>query len=683
MADRMESNISEFQQWLSSIGLEVYGEKDIQHGRQLIVTDSAARCQVNFYSTGKIVVQGKKSNLRDKLSEWANLQQAAIKGTNLGQGRGKARNRIAKYFVPREAVDVIEQEVIPKLPGTIREKEPSGPADIFRYEVRRDGRRVTITQYQSGTLMVQGSSSTLFDDVCDVLDTRLSQPFSARAARYIPGDDEELSKAASYLDRADAENEALVWLENQPGSGAIDFCFPNDRDTLVAAAGVRNTIKNTNLVLPDYSVVVMPFAKSYEGFLIKLAIHLGIADEKAVRRKATEIEVTKWLNEIEQRIPDRKRYGATILALKSAWQCRHKAIHSDPEYPFSILQSFGEAEAEISTITRAMRMAHTVFCEEGVALVESSAEAGKPDSASKFKFEGVNRERLRQELEKDGYKVEKQGKGRRNEWEIINRPDLIVIAPSASPGLIIVEGDQAPSFISHYRLLLDHHAGGPDTSAMNESASWIGVDESGKGDLFGPLVIAGVVLSPESEIVVAKHGIKDSKSLSDGRILELAHVIRHFCEYEIIALLPPEYNKAYVEHNSNLNDLLAWGHAEVIARLQSRTGALAAVSDQFADENLLLRELEDRGVSIDLDQRPGAEDDLAVASASVLARAAFIETIRDYTKKSGIEIPRGSSSPEVLKVAERIYSKWGEKGLQRICKMHFKTIKQVIKNGAQ
>jgi len=635
----MNSNIEELQEFLSVMAWEVFGENEIEHGRQFIITDGASRCQVNFYSTGSIVVQGKNSTLKDELSEWANLQQSGIKESPRVHSDLQIRNRIAKYLVVPDNIENVRNNVIPGLPGEVVEREPSGSAELYRYEVRRDQHRVTITQYQSGTLMIQGLSNPIFDEICEALDVHLKQTFSARAARYIPGDEEERGRAESYLDRAESENEAATWLHKRIEPEVIKFCYQNDQYTLYAAAGVRNAIESMKLDLQDYSVVVMPFAKAYEGFLIRLSIHLGIADEDIVRTKASEIEIAFWIREIKRNIPDLRRYGEICTALQSAWQCRHKAIHSDPEHPYSILPTMVDAEAEISTILRAMRRAHRVFCQEELALSRKVNEPADTSELNKFVYKGVDRQALRDQLIKDNYRVVLQEEGKRNEWEILSTPELVVVAPAADPGLIVVEGEEAPIFISHYRRILENRPIVDKTPSSTKRQLWIGVDESGKGDLFGPLVIAGVVLTPDSEIVVAKHGVKDSKSLSDSRILDLSAVIRKFCEHEVIALLPPEYNHAYSEHNRNLNNLLAWGHAEIISRLHERTQAAVAVSDQFADESLVLRELKERNVTINLEQRPRAEDDLAVASASVLARAEFIKAIQEYTVKSGIEIP--------------------------------------------
>jgi ribonuclease HIII len=145
-----------------------------------------------------------------------------------------------------------------------------------------------------------------------------------------------------------------------------------------------------------------------------------------------------------------------------------------------------------------------------------------------------------------------------------------------------------------------------------------------------------------------------------------------------LILRPPEYNDAYEKHGQNLNRLLAWCHAQVIARLSRDTPVGKAVSDQFGDESLLVEALAAEGCSIPLEQRPHAEDDLAVAAASVIARAEFITAMQEYTEKSGIHIPLGSSSSHVKEVGRQIYRRWGRRGLERIAKMHFKTIQEII-----
>jgi len=238
-----------------------------------------------------------------------------------------------------------------------------------------------------------------------------------------------------------------------------------------------------------------------------------------------------------------------------------------------------------------------------------------------------------------------------------------------------VKGTKSAEFCETYKAYL---AGETSNSSPTAPSARIGVDESGKGDLFGPLVVAGVVVRQEDEIVLARRGVQDSKALSNTQIMDLAQFIRMNCPVEVLVLLPPEYNVAYEQHGHNLNRLLAWGHAQVITKLSRRLTVNKAVSDQFGDESLLTAALAAEACQIPVEQRPHAESDLAVAAASVVARAEFITAIKDFTEKAGIEIPRGASASRVKQIGKQIYRRWGLQGLQRIAKMHFKTVQEII-----
>jgi ribonuclease HIII len=120
----------------------------------------------------------------------------------------------------------------------------------------------------------------------------------------------------------------------------------------------------------------------------------------------------------------------------------------------------------------------------------------------------------------------------------------------------------------------------------------IGTDESGKGDYFGPLVIAGVLMDSATEAALKKLGVKDSKSLTDKRCKELAAKIRHILpgKYEEVEILPERYNQLYEQFKAegkNLNHLLAWGHARAIESLLLKGTCSHAVADQFGDENYI------------------------------------------------------------------------------------------------
>ena len=257
----------------------------------------------------------------------------------------------------------------------------------------------------------------------------------------------------------------------------------------------------------------------------------------------------------------------------------------------------------------------------------------------------------------------------------MNKPELTVVAPRAQTGMVVVKGKQADQFREKYKAFLEWL---PDKVVPAKSLLRIGVDESGKGDLFGPLVVAAVQVDSETELILARRGVRDSKTISDSNILELAKLIRETCPVETLILLPPDYNTAYEKHGRNLNHLLAWGHGQVIVRLHQRVPSDKAISDQFGDESLLIQALKSENCQIVLEQRPRAESDMAVAAASIIARAEFVQSMNEYTRKSGLEIPLGASASQVKEIGKQIYRRWGKPGLERIAKMHFKTIQEIM-----
>ena len=152
----------------------------------------------------------------------------------------------------------------------------------------------------------------------------------------------------------------------------------------------------------------------------------------------------------------------------------------------------------------------------------------------------------------------------------------------------------------------------------------IGVDESGKGDFFGPLVIAACYVGPAEADRL--DGVKDSKKLTDPKALELAKQIKSICPHSIIAIGPAKYNELYQKF-ANLNKLLEWGHARAIENVLEQKSCPLVISDQFANPAGLKRALFAKGKQVELISQVRAEEELSVAAASVLARATFLDKL--------------------------------------------------------
>ena len=207
-----------------------------------------------------------------------------------------------------------------------------------------------------------------------------------------------------------------------------------------------------------------------------------------------------------------------------------------------------------------------------------------------------------------------------------------------------------------------------------------GVDESGKGDFFGPLVIAGAYTDEANTRVLMEAGITDSKRIgSDVRIRELAKKIRGTDGVAVssITLAPEKYNELYKKFG-NLNRMLGWGHAKVIENLlDQRPDCPRALSDKFADASLIRRAFSEKGRHIQLDARTKAESDVAVAAASIIAREGFINWMGATSRDLGVTLPRGSSDPNVKIIGGELVASRGPDVLRSLAKVHFKTAHQI------
>lgn len=208
----------------------------------------------------------------------------------------------------------------------------------------------------------------------------------------------------------------------------------------------------------------------------------------------------------------------------------------------------------------------------------------------------------------------------------------------------------------------------------------IGVDESGKGDFFGPMCVAGVYVN-ESVINAWKNaGVRDSKNISsDKKISDLARLIRGTpgCVTTVVPIGNEAYNRLYAKMKS-VNTVLAWGHARVIENLMGQRHRMnprpvRAISDQFASsKSVIEKALMSMGKELELVQRHRAEEDLAVAAASILARDEFVKRLGTLGKIYAVEFPKGAGSA-VDAVAKEFVSEHGPEGLAKVAKMHFRT----------
>lgn len=203
----------------------------------------------------------------------------------------------------------------------------------------------------------------------------------------------------------------------------------------------------------------------------------------------------------------------------------------------------------------------------------------------------------------------------------------------------------------------------------------IGVDESGKGDFFGPLVVCSACAEGDSILKLKKDGVRDSKKItSENKIQMLAENIRKNAIVETVIIKPEKFNELYGKMK-NMNLILAWAHACAIENLLQKIDCSLVIVDKFTTRPLLQNMLKSRGKMANIVQRAKAEEDIVVAAASICARARFVNEINLMGKNYEMLFPKGGKSDKILESLKGFVSKFGKDNLRKVAKVNFKTAK--------
>jgi ribonuclease HIII len=264
-------------------------------------------------------------------------------------------------------------------------------------------------------------------------------------------------------------------------------------------------------------------------------------------------------------------------------------------------------------------------------------------------------------------------------WRAMDEQHAITLYRS---GKLLIQGkdpNRITAFLTGKGLtLLSSH---PIHPAKQSVSKWIGTDESGNGAYFGPLTVAGVLVTRETQKELVQMGVRDSKSLSDYAIKELAPKIKELCPHSILAIDPILYNGAYetLRGFGKYYRILARGHARVIENILAEETCHHAVVDQFGAEKFMVNALAlmEKGRLIRLEQRTHAEDDLAVAAASILARDEYKKGLEALSTKYSIDLPAGASN-KVIQAGKEFVSRYGKDELRETAKIHFVTTKHIL-----
>jgi len=240
----------------------------------------------------------------------------------------------------------------------------------------------------------------------------------------------------------------------------------------------------------------------------------------------------------------------------------------------------------------------------------------------------------------------------------------------------IIQGDEKSSQMIELRNLIYDE---PELlfiqPEISDPPEYIGTDECGKGDIFGPLVVGAVFVNEESKLKLKKIGVRDSKELSETQITSLSKEIKKIAtnNYSIVRIEPTEYNKLYLKF-SNLNKLLGYVHSKAIGNLLDNIKCDCVITDKFSSRELEVSSIA-KYSSVNFMQIEKGESFIGVAAASILARDNFNDWFNN-TIINGISLGKGASI-EVQRLAKMLFKSLSKEKIESIAKLHFKTFKSL------
>lgn len=518
-----------------------------------------------------------------------------------------------------------------------------------------------ITFFTSSRILLQGKASKFSDDLLEQINQLIKDEHKRLFSQTIEEYFVDNSDFDKYVEEAQSDYHVETIGETYLGKELYNFLNTNDQIDLLDAISLFEYAQKEKIVFRNYGILVRNFAIVYEGFLIKIFIETNLLTEEdyeengrtLIGKKLAEKQILQFVKN-----PSHNAYIASNL--ESVWQShRNKNLHSDYVSP-KIIADFAEAEHDINEVIKVMKNCFSLIDFEKV-LVASVSNTNLPEITIK----NVDMEKAfnRLFIDKFDFKHQKKANWMAQKGSVlivnINNSDLKVIAPETE-------------LIKYKDYFND------DSQQINDPDELIGTDESGKGDFFGPLVVAGVYVNKETSLKLKSLGVMDSKKLSDAQIKLIANKIKQICHYSIVPIGNEKYNELYKKFN-NLNTMLAWGHARAIENILEKVECSHALSDQFGDPELIKKALLKKGKTLKLDQRHRAEENIAVAAASILARDEFVTRLEQLSIKFGLKFPKGAST-NTITIGKEFVQKTGEHNLNNIAKMHFKTTNQILGN---
>ena len=592
-----EEAVQSIRRELDNAQIKINQEIPVQYGIKYVCDDGAIF--ILYFSKGKaskVYFEKETQKVVDIFETIDNVEET--------QAKERAVQIYASYQIPEDQREYIKRDILDCC--LVTEKSIKKDTVSYIYDLAEGNYHLTITQFNSGKLLLQGIDSILVTRVKEIIYKYHPITNKEEALTYVS--QEQHNTTESTIDQIEGFDDYCDKARNVLSKEVYDYLSLLDKKQIVTAFGLLQALKDNSINLPLYNPIVYPVAKAFEGFIIKMMLDKQVFTFEQYKANPEIANIGNWLRaeKFGRYIKDYRREGYVCKQLIAAWEgIRCGELHSDParnETPSDLL-TIDMAEMKIGAVCDAITSAYRIIIINGYTEEEML--------------------------------VNKAVKMQREKNTLM----------------------ELPSFECH-----------------------IGTDESGKGDYFGPLVIAGVCITKAQEKQLSIWGIRDSKNNSDGKNKELAIKIEELIGKKCISVVcigPERYNALYDEMGKNLNKVLGWGHARVMENLLSNNSCGDAIADQFGDESIIKGALMEKGKTLNLIQTPKGERDIGVAAASILARARFLDELDKLGKSLGCVLSKGVN-PTVENIAKDIYVNGGFEKLKCFVKLHFKTTQKII-----
>lgn len=335
-----------------------YSQKEESHSLRLDVSDLKNKAVIQIYNTGKVVIQGKASSLKDELEKFkAEFEQNPVSFTDKVITEKPIVSRYS--IVNEELQDRIKEEIKSLDEITIEEKIPDRNKH-YVFSIKRGTSTTTVTQFKNGTLLIQGKTNELFDKICSLIEELASPSLNEVVLRFISENEEKLLNISSLL-TPELLSGAKKTLKSKLGEDLYEFLNEHDKKYALSTFCLESLSSKLRVELPEYTCIVMPFSKAFEGYLKKILVYIGIVKEEDFKKKDWSFGKV-WRNQEYKKFVGSNKYHQSYLEkLENELDfSRHFIMHSDAE-KIAHIHSLDKAKEKIERIAKAMKETFDYF----------------------------------------------------------------------------------------------------------------------------------------------------------------------------------------------------------------------------------------------------------------------------------------------------------------------------------